>query len=200
MKSNINEFLPNTNFECDLDELFIGVCLREVLKSAEYETDSALTIVHFTDVWSYISDALEHRADNLISDAIVHEFYTKFVDGLFNRIVSHPIFDNLRQWYSQYLSDEDYTALDPRKKYVQDLFTNIGTLQLSLMDFLTRLPDYESTAARVMEFVGVVDVYEDYDEEILATLFKDVELALMAGDVEGALELVSMEMFGVTEF
>ncbi len=85
-------------------------------------------------------------------------------------------------------------------KYVQDLFSNISTFRLSLTDFISRLPDYESSAARVMEFVGVVDVYEDYDEKGLATIYKDVELALVARDVEGALELLMMEVFGVREF
>ncbi len=200
MKSNINDFLPNTNFECDLDELFIGVCLRELLKASEFETGASVSIVHFTDVWSYISDSLENRTDNLISDTIVHEFYIEFADALFNRIVSSPIFDNLRRWYSQYISDDDHSTLDPKRKYVQDLFSNIGTLRLSLIDFLTTLPKYDSSSSRVMEFVGVIDVYEDYPEERLARLFKDAELALMAGDVEGALELVMMEVFGVAEF
>jgi len=183
MKQSINDFLPNTNFECELDELFIGVCLRELLKSAEFETGAPISIVHFTDVWSFISDALDNRTDNSISDAIVDEFHSKFVSALFNRIVEHAIFDNLRQLYSQYLSDEDYSALDPKRKYVQDLFSNISTFRLSFM-----------------EFVGVVDVYEDYDEKGLATIYKDVELALVARDVEGALELLMMEVFGVREF
>jgi len=200
MKFNINDFLPNTSFECDYDELLIGICIKALLKDSEFQTGQTRSVGHFSDVWCYVYDTLINREGYLISDSIVHEFNSKFTQALFDHIAIHSIFDNLKQGYSQYLSDEDYKALDPKRKFIQDLFTNTGTLRLSLFDFLTRLSDYQSSAARVMDFVGVVDVYEVYDEQRLEALYKDIELALMAGDVEGALQLVMMEIFGVREF
>lgn len=207
MVLEINDFLPETAFKCDLDDLFVGVCITKLLSrfppaGTDLKTDDlvAISTRDFSDKWCYIADSLANRTDNDISDRVIQEFNELFASRLFSLIMQLPIVDGLYYNFNEDLTTEEYLALSEKEQFIHDQLQNIDTLQFSIKSFLQRLPEFDSDPSKVMDFVGHVNLDDDYNEDHIKNLYREIEAALVLYDVEKAVQLALVSLFGVPEF